>query len=127
MQFEQKVVVVTGADSGIGRAIAIRFAQEGATVIVNYAHAQDKAEEVRQTIAQSQGKALVIQADVSQYQQATGLIQQAVEQCGRLDILVNNAGMEMHASFLDVTEQEWDRVLGVDLKGAFFARRPPLA
>jgi len=120
MQLDQKVVVVTGADSGIGRAIAIRFAQEGATVIVNYAHAQDKAEEVRQTIAQSHGKALVIQADVSQYQQATGLIQQAVEQCGRLDILVNNAGMEIHASFLDVTEQEWDRVLGVDLKGAFF-------
>jgi len=119
-QLDQKVAIVTGADSGIGRAIAIQFASEGATVVVNYAHARDKAEEVLQTIQQKQGKALVIQADVSQYQQAMGLIQQTTEQFNRLDIIVNNAGMEMHSPFLDVTEEQFDRVLGVDLKGAFF-------
>ena len=119
-QLDQKVAIVTGADSGIGRAIAIQFASEGATVVVNYAHAKDKAEEVLQTIQQKQGKALVIQADVSQYQQAMGLIQQATEHFNRLDIMVNNAGMEMHSPFLDVTEEQIDRVLGVDLKGAFF-------
>jgi len=119
-QLDAKVAIVTGSDSGIGRAIAIQFAQEGATVVVTYAHARDKAEEVRQTIEKSKGKALVIQADVSQYQQAVGIIQQTVEQLGRLDILVNNAGIEHHNAFLDVTEQEFDRVLSVDLKGAFF-------
>ncbi len=120
MQLDQKVAIVTGSDSGIGRAIAIQFAQEGATVVINYAHAQDKAEQVREIIEQNNGKALVIQADVSQYQQAMGLIQQTVEHFNRLDIMVNNAGIEIHNAFLDVTEEQWDRVLSVDLKGAFF-------
>lgn len=120
MLLDQKVVIVTGADSGIGRGIAIQFAQEGATVVVNYAHAKDKAEEVRQIIEQDKGQALVIQADVSQYQQAMGLIQQTVEHFNRLDIMVNNAGMEIHSAFVDVTEEHFDRVLGVDLKGVFF-------
>jgi glucose 1-dehydrogenase len=120
MQLDQKVAIVTGSDSGIGRAIAIQFAQEGATVVINYAHAQDKAEQVREIIEQNNGKALVIKADVSQYKQAMGLIQQTVEHFNRLDIMVNNAGMEIHNAFLDVTEEQWDRVLSVDLKGAFF-------
>lgn len=119
-QLDQKVAIITGSDSGIGRAIAIEFASQGASVVVNYAHARDKAEEVRQIIEQQRGKCIVIQADVSQYQQATGLIQQAVEQLGRLDIMVNNAGMEIHSPFLDVTEEHFDRVIGIDLKGAFF-------
>lgn len=119
-QLDQKVAVITGADSGIGRAIAIQFASEGATVVINYAHAKDKADEVLQTIQQKQGKAIVIQADVSQYQQAMGLIQQAVEHFNRLDIMVNNAGMEIHSPFVDVSEEQFDRVLSVDLKGAFF-------
>lgn len=119
-QFDQKVVVVTGADSGIGRGIAIAFAKEGASVVINYAHAKDKADEVLQTIQQNNGQAIIIQADVSQYQQATGLIQQAAEHFNRLDIMVNNAGMEIHSAFVDVTEEEFDRVLSVDLKGAFF-------
>src|SRR5579863_3214564 len=117
---DSKVAIVTGSDSGIGRAIAIQFAQEGASVVINYAHAQDKAEQVRQIIEQNKGQALVIQADVSQYQQAIGLIAQTVEHFNRLDIMVNNAGMEIHSAFLDVSEEQWDRVLGVDLKGAFF-------
>jgi len=117
---DQKVAVVTGSDSGIGRGIAIEFARQGATVVINYAHAKDKADEVLQTIQKDNGKAIVIQADVSQYQQAQGLIQQAVEHFNRLDIMVNNAGMEMHSPFVDVTEEQFDRVLGVDLKGAFF-------
>ena len=119
-QLDQKVAIVTGADSGIGRAIAIQFASEGATVVVNYAHAQDKAEEVRQTIEKNNGKALVIQADVSQYQQVTNLIQQTIEHFRRLNIMVNNAGMEIHSPFLEETEHNFDRVIGVDLKGAFF-------
>jgi glucose 1-dehydrogenase len=114
------VVIVTGSDSGIGRGIAIQMAQEGATVVIVYAHAQAKAQEVLETIQKNNGKAIVFQTDVSQYEQVTGLIQKTVEQLGRLDILVNNAGIEHHNAFLDVTEQEFDRVLSVDLKGAFF-------
>ena len=117
---DDKVAIVTGADSGIGRAIAIQFAKEGATVVVNYAHNEQKADEVRQVIEKNNGKSLVIQADVSQYQQAIGLIQQAAEHFNQLDILVNNAGMKIHSPFLDVTEEQFDRVLSVDLKGAFF-------
>src|SRR5881275_1520114 len=120
MQLDQKVAIITGSDSGIGRAIAVQFAQEGATVVVNYAHNQQKAEEVRQIIQRNNGKALVIQADVGQYQQAMGLIQQAAEHFNRLDIMVNNAGMEIHSAFVDVTEEQFDHVLSVDLKGAFF-------
>src|SRR5579883_3062371 len=119
-QLEQKVAVVTGSDSGIGRAIALLFAREGATVVVNYAHNEKKADEVRQQIEQNHGKCLVVQADLSQYQQAVGLITQTVEHFNRLDILVNNAGMEVHSPFLEVTEEQYDRVLSVDLKGAFF-------
>lgn len=119
-QLEQKVALITGADSGIGRAIAIRFASAGAAVVVNYAHAQDKAEEVRQVIEQKQGKVLVLRADVSQYQQVMNLVQQTVEHFGRLDIMVNNAGMEIHAPFLEETEENFNRVIGIDLKGPFF-------
>ena len=117
---DNKVAIITGSDSGIGRAIAIQFAKEGATVVVNYAHNQQKAEEVRQTIQQNNGRVLVIQADVGQYQQAMGLIHQTVEHFGRLDIMVNNAGMEIHSAFVDVTEEQFDRVVSIDLKGAFF-------
>src|SRR5947209_13404086 len=117
---DDKVAIVTGADSGIGRAIAIQFAKEGASVVVNYAHNEQKANEVQQVIEKNNGKALVIQADVSQYQQAIGLIHQTAEQFNQLDILVNNAGMEMHSPFLDVTEEQFDRVLSVDLKGPVF-------
>jgi len=119
-QLDQKVALITGSDSGIGRAIAIQFASEGATVVVNYAHAQDKAEQVQQLIEQKHGKAIVLQADISQYEQAIGLVQQTAAHFDRLDILVNNAGIEIHSPFVDVTEQQFDRVVGVDLKGAFF-------
>lgn len=119
-QLDQKIAVVTGSDSGIGRAIAIRFAQEGATVVVNYAHNQQKAAEVQQTIEKAGGKCLVIQANVGDYKEATGLIQQTIEHFNRLDIMVNNAGIEYHTPFVDVSEEEFDRVVSVDLKGAFF-------
>jgi glucose 1-dehydrogenase len=119
-QLDQKVALVTGSDSGIGRAIALAMAAEGATVVVNYAHNQEKGQEVYNQITQNGGKSLLLQADVSQYQQAVGLVQQTVEHFNHIDILVNNAGMEIHSPFLDVTEEQFDHVVGIDLKGAFF-------
>ncbi|WP_052888038.1 SDR family oxidoreductase [Thermogemmatispora carboxidivorans] len=120
MQLTEKVALITGGDSGIGRAIALRFASEGARLAISYAHAEEKAAEVKQLIEQAGGTVLVLQADVAQYRQALALVEQTVEHYGRLDILVNNAGMEIHHPFVDVTEEEFDRVLAVDLKGAFF-------
>jgi glucose 1-dehydrogenase len=119
---DQKVAIVTGASSGIGRAIALKFASEGASVVVNYPDLleRERAKEVRQLIEQKHGKAIVVQADVSEYQQVTRLIQQAVEYFKHLDILVNNAGVTISSAFLDITEQQWDHILSVDLKGAFF-------
>lgn len=119
-QLDNKVALVTGSDSGIGRAIALLYAAEGATVVVNYAHSQQKAAEVQQLIEQKQGRCLVLQADVSQYDQAVGLVEKTVAEFGRLDIMVNNAGIEIHAPFLEVTEEQFDRVVALDLKGAFF-------
>ena len=119
-QLEQKVALVTGSDSGIGRAIALAMSAEGATVVVNYAHNEQKGQEVYNQITQQGGKSLLLQADVSQYQQAVGLVQQTVAHFNRIDILVNNAGIEIHSPFLDVTEEQFDRVVGIDLKGAFF-------
>ncbi len=118
-QLDKKIAVVTGADSGIGRGIALQLAQEGATVVINYAHARDKAEVVLQEIEQKGGQGTIIQANVGDYQQAMRLIGQAVEKYGRIDILCNNAGMEIHSPFVDVTEQDFDRVLSIDL-----TRRP---
>jgi glucose 1-dehydrogenase len=120
VQLAQKVALITGADSGIGRAIALLFAREGARVVVNYAHAEEQARAVQQQIEQQGGQAIVVQADVSRYWEALGLVDRAVQRWGRLDILVNNAGMEIHAPFVEVTEEQFDRILGVDLKGAFF-------
>lgn len=117
---DQKIAVITGADSGIGRGIALCFAEAGATVVINYVHARDKAEEVLHAIEQKRGRATIIQANVGEYQQAVGLVQQAVERYGRIDIMVNNAGMEIHSPFVDVSEEQFDRVLSVDLKGPFF-------
>ena len=119
-QLDQKIALITGGDSGIGRGIALQLAEAGATVVINYAHAQDKAEAVLKEVEQKQGKGTILQANVGDYQQAMGLIQQTVEKYGRIDILANNAGMEIHSPFVDVTEQDFDRVLSVDLKGAFF-------
>ncbi|HVU65537.1 MAG TPA: glucose 1-dehydrogenase [Ktedonobacteraceae bacterium] len=117
---DQKIAVITGADSGIGRGIALCFAEAGATVVINYVHARGKAEEVLHAIEQKRGRATIIQANVGEYQQAVGLVQQAVERYGRIDIMVNNAGMEIHSPFVDVSEEQFDRVLNVDLKGPFF-------
>lgn len=119
-QLDHKVAVVTGSDSGIGRAIALRLAREGASVVVNYAHNQQKGNEVKQAIEQQGGTCLLVQANVGDYQQAMGLIQQAVEHFNGLDIMVNNAGIEYHTPFVEVTEEEFDRVVDVDLKGTFF-------
>jgi NAD(P)-dependent dehydrogenase (short-subunit alcohol dehydrogenase family) len=118
MLLQEKVVVVTGAGGGIGMGIAKRFSEEGAKVVVNDINANN-GERVAGEIRQTGGNAVFIQGNVSREADAEHTIQQAVESFGRVDILVNNAGIELVKAITDITEEEWDRVIGVNLKGCF--------
>ena len=111
--------LVTGANSGIGRAIALRLAREGAAVVVNYLSKAEAAEEVVSEIAQMGGHALAAQADVSNEQQVDEMFARARTELGGLDILVNNAGFETHHPILEMPADAWRKVIDVDLTGAF--------
>jgi len=115
-----KVAIVTGSGSGIGQAIAIRFASEGASVVIDYRNHIDQANETKAKAEAAGGKAILVQADVSFLVDTQNLVDQAWQQLGSCDILVNNAGIEKRAAFCDVTEADYDAVLDVNLKGAFF-------
>src|SRR6202046_878896 len=103
-----KVAIVTGSGSGIGQAIAIRFASEGASVVVDYRKNIDQAQETASKAEAAGGKAILVHADVSNLADTQNLVDQAYAQLGRCDILVNNAGIEKSAAFWDVTEQDYD-------------------
>ena len=115
-----KVAIVTGSGSGIGKSIAIRLASEGATVVVDYRNHIDKANNTKAQAEAAGGKAILVQSDVTKIADTQNLVDQAYLQLGRCDILVNNAGIEKGADFCDVTEADYDAVLNVNLKGAFF-------
>ena len=115
-----KVTVITGSSSGIGQAIAVRMAAEGASVVINYVGGARGAEDTRSFIEKSGGKSIVVQGDVSKSDDRNKLIDQAYAQFGRCDILVNNAGVEIGQDFWEVTEEAYDKVLDINLKGAFF-------
>jgi 3-oxoacyl-[acyl-carrier protein] reductase len=117
----EKIAIVTGASAGIGRAIAERLAQEGATVVVNYGTSADKAKAVVAGIESKGGKAIAVQADMSRVADVRRLISETVQRFGRLDILVNNAGMALFKPLIETTEQEFDRVLALNTKGPYFA------
>ncbi len=119
-RLDNKVAIVTGGDSGIGHAICLGLAQAGAAVTINYHHNQAAAQATADAITAAGGKALVIQGDVSQLADITALVTRTVQAFGRLDVMVNNAGLETRTSILDTTEQQFDEVIGVDLKSAFF-------
>jgi glucose 1-dehydrogenase len=115
-----KVAVITGSGSGIGQSIAIRFAGEGATVVVDYRNHIEQAQDTKAKAEAAGGKAILVQADVSILTDTQNLIDETYKQLGRCDILVNNAGIEIEAPFWEVTEKDYDAVLNVNLKGAFF-------
>jgi glucose 1-dehydrogenase len=117
---ENKVAIVTGSDSGIGRAIATELAKQGAAVTINYHKNADAADEVKAAIEKAGGRAQVVQADVSNVSDIQKLIDATVSAFGRLDIMVNNAGMETRTSVLDTTEEQYEKVLEINLKSAFF-------
>src|ERR1051326_815367 len=116
---KDKVILITGAATGIGRAIAIETARQGANVVVNYIGEPEAAQEVVREIENDHGEALAIRADVSKSDQVQRMISQIVSQFGRVDVLVNNAGIEKESPFLEKPESEFDAVIGVNLKGPF--------
>jgi glucose 1-dehydrogenase len=119
-RLEGKVALVTGSSSGIGQAIAERFAQEGASIVVDYHSHIEQGQETQRKIDAAGGKSVLVKADVSVLADGQNLIEQAWQSFGSCDILVNNAGIEKSADFLDVTEADYDAVLDINLKGAFF-------
>lgn len=119
MNLHGKVAVVTGASRGIGRAIALELARRGAKVVVNYNTSADAASDVVDVIEQEGGEAVAVQADVGDRDQATGLIQAAIDTFGAIDILVNNAGTTRDRLLMMMSEEDWDVVLRTNLKGVF--------
>ncbi|MDZ7261808.1 MAG: 3-oxoacyl-[acyl-carrier-protein] reductase [candidate division KSB1 bacterium] len=117
-KLDGKVAVVTGSARGIGRAIALRLAQEGADVVISDILV-DEAGKTSQEIEALGRRSLALKTDVSQWTEAEALINQTVEKFGRIDILVNNAGINKDNLLIRMTEEEWDRVLSVNLKGCF--------
>jgi glucose 1-dehydrogenase len=120
MSLEGKVAIVTGGDSGIGHAIAVELAAQGAAVTINYHRNEDAAKATLGQILTAGGKGRIQRADVASVADIQALVEETVKSFGRLDIMVNNAGMETRSSVLDTTERQFDLVIGVDLKSAFF-------
>lgn len=114
-----KVALVTGSASGIGKAIAIEMGRQGASVVVNYIGKTDPAEQVVTTITQADAEAIAIQADISKHADVSAMVSKTIERWGHIDVLVNNAGIEHESPFLEKTEDEWNKVIDVNLKGAF--------
>ncbi len=116
-----KVAIVTGASRGIGRAIALRLSQEGASVVVNYARGAEQAKDVVSAIEAAGGKALAVQADVSKTAEIRDLFDRTQETYSQIDILVNNAGVTFNKPVAEVTEAEFDNLFAINVKGTFFA------
>jgi glucose 1-dehydrogenase len=121
MRLEGKRALVTGSSKGIGQAIALRLAQEGADVVVNYNSDPRGAEDTVAGIRNAGRRALSVKGDLGSVSSVQALIDEGWDGLGGLDILVNNAGIEINAPFWDVTESDYDKVLNVNLKGVFFA------
>jgi 3-oxoacyl-[acyl-carrier protein] reductase len=119
MKLKDKIALVTGSSRGVGRAVALGFAKQGANVIVNYTSNENAASEVVSEIQSMGGKAISVKADVAQKPEAENLVNSAIYEFGRLDILVNNAGFTRPAMMIKMTEDQWDQVVDIHLKGAF--------
>jgi len=115
--------LVTGASSGIGRAIALALGQSGADVVVNYVAGEDKAEQVCREIREFGVRAIAVKADVSDEDQVTGMFARMMAEFGTIDVLVNNAGLQQDAAFENLTLKQWNKVLGVNLTGQFLCAR----
>ena len=115
-----KVAIITGSGSGIGQGIAKRFARDGAKVVVDYLGSADGADETLKSIEAAGSEGIIVQADITQAADREALVNAAISKFGTVDILVNNAGMEKKAAFWEVAEEDYEKVMDVNLKGPFF-------
>ncbi len=120
MTLHGKVAIVTGGNTGIGKAVVLALAAEGASVVIDYVADPDATEALEQQVRDLGDEVTAVKADVSKIGDLETLIGTAVDTFGRLDIMVNNAGIETRTSVLDTTEQQYERVLDINLKSAFF-------
>ena len=120
MSLKGKVAIVTGGNSGIGKAIVLELAKQGANIVIDYVVHPEAEQELEAQLRALGDRAIGVKADVSQYAELQKLLAAAVEEFGRVDIMVNNAGVETRTSILDTTEQQYDKVLAINLKSAFF-------
>src|SRR6201996_5590802 len=118
-----QAALVTGADSGIGKGVALELAKAGAKLLINYAHNQAAADEVVNEIKAAGGEAFAFQADVSHEGEVQAMFAEMFKQCGTIDILVNNAGLQKDSKFVDMTLQQWNTVIGLNLTGQFLCAR----
>jgi glucose 1-dehydrogenase len=121
MKLEGKTALITGGGQGIGQGIAFRFAEEGADVAIDYVGNWEAADATVAQIQKMGRRAVALAADVSSVDQIHGLMKQVADFFGGVDVLINNAGVERHASIWEATEHDYDLVLNINLKGAFFA------
>ena len=119
MRLQDKIAIITGSSRGIGRAIAEAYGENGASVVVNYSSSQKAAEEVVNKIQGFGMRSIAVKANVAKKEEVERLVQAAIGEFGRIDILVNNAGFTRPAMMMRMTEDEWDQVLDIHLKGAF--------
>ncbi|MBY6836409.1 glucose 1-dehydrogenase [Clostridium botulinum] len=119
MRLKDKVVIVTGASRGIGKSIAVEMAKEGAKIVVNYNNNKEKAMEVIKEIEDIQGTAVAVKADISKRNEVREMINIVVKNFGDIHILVNNAGMLQQKPFETITDEEWDKMFEVNMKGSF--------
>ena len=122
-ELHEKVAIVTGSSRGIGAEIAMLLARAGAKVVVNYAHNQRAADDVCMKITQAGGKCVAVRADVSDSRDVKRLFDAAIENFGRIDILVNNAGILIFKKIAEVTDEEFERILNINLKSIFYTLR----
>jgi glucose 1-dehydrogenase len=120
MSLKNKVAIVTGGNSGIGKAIALELANQGSNIVIDYIAHPEATEELEQQIIALGDQAIGVQADVGKVSDLARLIETTVARLGRIDIMVNNAGIETRTSVLDTTEAQYDKVLDINLKSAFF-------
>jgi len=120
MSLEGKVAVVTGGNSGIGKAIALALASLNADIVIDYVAHPEATEELEKQIVALGDRAIGVEADVSKVEDLRHLIDTAVKELGRVDIMVNNAGVETRTSILDTTEHDYAKVMDINLKSAFF-------
>ena len=123
MKLENKVAIITGSSRGIGRAIAIAFAQEGANVVINYVQSEDKAEDTRKHIINLERQAIIVKTDVSKKTEVEEMISQTLKAFGKIDILVNNAGILLPFDFKKPNYENWHRMVDVNIKGTLLCSR----